>query len=210
MWRRALVTAGVTATAIGAVEYRGFVAGAVAASAFWLAARLRPRAPRADADVTPDTLSRELLDAVPEWLAVHDLPVDGRSVDHVVVTPLAVLAVQTAWWGRASEADHARRREQAVEQARRDARAVKTLLASRAVGFDLPVWPVVLTWGPGAEDSQAGLVDVVSGADAGAWAMAYSSGAIAPSVAERVHGALLRVQARRDGQRTKAQHARAA
>ena len=32
MWRRALVMAGVTATGIGAVEYRGFVAGALAAS----------------------------------------------------------------------------------------------------------------------------------------------------------------------------------
>jgi hypothetical protein len=210
MWRRALVLAGVTATGIGAVEYRGFVAGALAASAFWVAARVKRQSPRTGAEVTPKSLSRELLDADPQWLAVHDLPIDGRSVDHVVVTPLAVLAVGTAWWGPATEDEHARRREQAVEQARRDARAVKNLLVSRDLGFDLPVWPVVLTWGPGAEDSQVGLVDVVSGADAGAWAMAYSSGAIAPAVAERVHAGLLRVRARRDVHRTKAQHARAA
>ena len=210
MWRRALVLAGVTATGIGAVEYRGFVAGALAASACWVAARVKRQAPRTGAEVTPKSLSRELLDADPQWLAVHDLPIDGRSVDHVVVTPLAVLAVGTAWWGPATEDEHARRREQAVEQARRDARAVKNLLGSRDLGFDLPVWPVVLTWGPGAEDSQVGLVDVVSGADAGAWAMAYSSGAIAPAVAERVHAGLLRVRARRDVHRTKAQHARAA
>ena len=94
--------------------------------------------------------------------------------------------------GSGDREEHTRRREAAVEQARRDARAVKNLLASRDLGFDLPVWPVVLTWGPGAEESQAGLVDVVSGADAGAWAMAYSTGAIAPAVAERVHAGLLR------------------
>ena len=210
MWRRALVLAGVTATGIGAVEYRGFVAGALAASAFWVAARVKRQSPRTGAELTPKSLSRELLDADPQWLAVHDLPIDGRSVDHVVVTPLAVLAVGTAGGGPATEDEHARRREQAVEQARRDARAVKNLLGSRDLGFDLPVWPVVLTWGPGAEDSQVGLVDVVSGADAGAWAMAYSSGAIAPAVAERVHAGLLRVRARRDVHRTKAQHARAA
>ena len=216
MWRRALGTlaAGATALTILVPEARGFVVGVVAASALWLVT-LRPQlltgTPSAavSGNVTPEKLSQELLDGVPQWLAVHDLPLDGAHVDHVVVTPLAVLAVESAWWGPATEEEHARRREQAVEQARRDARAVKNLLASRDLGFDLPVWPVVLTWGPGAEESQAGLVDVVSGADAGAWAMAYSTGAIAPAVAERVHAGLLRVRARRDA-RTKAQHARAA
>jgi hypothetical protein len=217
MWRRALLAlaAGMSALAIAVPEARGFVVGVLAASALWLVT-LRPqiltgtrsRADGGDADA--GMLSRELLDGVPQWLAVHDLPVDGRTVDHVVVTPLAVLAVRRAWWGPAGEDEHARRREQAVEQARRDARAVKSLLAGRDLGFDLPVWPVVLTWGPGAEDSQVGLVDVVSGADAGAWAMAYSTGAIAPAVAERAHAGLLRARARRDLQRTKAQHARAA
>jgi hypothetical protein len=210
MWRRALVMAGVAATGMGVVEYRGFVTGVLAASAFWVAARVQRKAPRGEAVVTPHASSRELLDGVPEWLAVHDLPAGGRTIDHVVVTPLAVLAVETAWWDEAAEDEHTRRRELAVRRARDNARAVKDLLAGRDLGFDLPVWPVVLTWGPGAEDSQAGLVDVVSGADAGAWAMAYSSGAIAPAVAERVHAGLLRVRARRDAHRTKAQHARAA
>jgi hypothetical protein len=159
---------------------------------------------------TPETLSRELLDATPQWLAVHDLQLEGTTVDHVVVTPLAILAVETAWWGAASEDVHARRREQAVERARRNAHVVKKLLASRDVGFALPVLPAVLTWGPGAEDTQVGLVDVVSGADAGAWTIAHSSGAIDHGVAEQVHAALLRYQARLDTHPTKAQHARAA
>jgi Nuclease-related domain len=211
MWRRALVTAGVTATAIGVLEFRGFTVGALAASAFWLAApRLRPAGSLAEVAVTAETLSRELLDATPQWLAVHDLPLEGGTVDHVVVTPLAILAVETAWWGPASEDVHARRREQAVEQARRDAHAVKRLLASRDLGFALPVLPAVLTWGPGAEDTQVGLVDVVRGADAGGWTIAHSSGAIDHGVAEQVHAALLRYQARQAAHRTKTQHARAA
>jgi hypothetical protein len=55
-------------------------------------------------------------------------------------------------------------------------------------------------------------VDVVSGADAGAWTIAHSSGAIDFGVAERVHAALLRYQARHDGHRTRtgAEAARAA
>jgi hypothetical protein len=212
MRRRAWValTVGGTATALGTLEYRGFVAGALAASALWFAARLKPRTSRVAAPVTAESLSRDLLDGVPQWLAAHDLPLDGRTVDHVVVTPLAVLAVETVWWGPADDDAHAARRQQAVEQARRNAAAVKSLLARRDFGFALPVLPAVVTWGPGAEDAQVGLVDVVSGADAGAWTIAHSSGAIDGSVAERVHAALLRYQARSEAHRTKAEHARAA
>ena len=211
MWRRALVTASVAATAMGLLEWRGFTAGALAASAVWLAApRLKPVAPRAGAAVTAESLSRELLDTTPQWLAVHDLSIGGRTVDHVVVTPLAILAVETTCWGPASEDVHARRREQAVERARGNAQVVKKLLASRDFGFALPVLPAVLTWGPGAEDTQVGLVDVVSGADAGAWTIAHSSGAIDFGVAERVHGALLRYKARHDARGAKAEPARAA
>jgi hypothetical protein len=213
MWRRALValTAGGTATAIGLLEFRGFTAGALAASAFWFASpRLTPRARRGGAAVTAEDLSRELLDGVQQWLAVHDLPLGGNTVDHVVVTPLAILAVETVWWGPATEDVHARRREQAVEQAKRNAAAVKSLLARRDFGFALPVLPAVLTWGPGAEDAQVGLVDVVSGADAGAWTIAHSSGAIDDSVAERVHAALLRYRARHDVHGNRAEQGAAA
>ena len=211
MWRRALVTASVTATALGLLEWRGFTAGALAASALWLAApRLKPPTPSAGSPVTAESLSRELLDATPQWLAVHDLLLEGTTVDHVVVTPLAILAVETTWWDPASDDVHARRRKQAVERARRNAHVVKKLLASRDFEFALPVLPAVLTWGPGAEDIQVGLVDVVSGADAHAWTIAHSSGAIDYGVAEQVHAALLRYQARHDTHHTKAQHARAA
>jgi hypothetical protein len=183
----------------GITEYRGFVAGAVAASTIWLiAAKLLLRASAQTAGVRPETLSRSLIDGVPQWLAVHDLPLDGRNIDHVVVTPLAVLAVQTAWWGPASERVHQGRREEAMDQARRDARTLRHLLASRRLGFELPVWPVVLTWGPGAEETQLGPVDVVAAEHAGSWTAAYQSGAIPRVVAEQVHAALLGYQSRHD------------
>jgi Nuclease-related domain len=180
-------------------EYRGFVAGAVAASTSWLiATKLLLRASARTPGVPPETLSRELIGGVPQWLAVHDLPLDGRNIDHVVLTPLAVLAVRTAWWGPASDSVHQRRREEAMDQARHEARTLRRLLASRRLGFELPVWPVVLSWGPGAEETQLGPVDVVAGEHAGSWTAAYRSGAIPRAVTEQVHAALLGYQSKHD------------
>jgi hypothetical protein len=213
MWRRALMTAGVVAIGAlavvpGASGYRGFVAGALAASAFWLVV-VRPLPRTLGAGAGAEALSRDLLDAVPQWRAVHELPLDGRTVDHVVVTPLAVLAIDSTWWGPAGDDVRAHRRKQAVERARRNARSVQDLLAGHGLGA-LPVWPVVLTWGPGAEDTAVGLVDVVSGTDAGAWTTAHSSGAIPDAVAEQVHAALLDNQARHDAPRARTEAVRAA
>jgi hypothetical protein len=54
-------------------------------------------------------------------------------------------------------------------------------------------------------------VDVVSGADVGAWTIAHSIGAIDDTVAEQVHAALRRYQATHEGDRvTRARVARAA
>jgi len=133
---------------------------------------------------------------VPQWLVVNDLFVQGRNVDHVVVTPLAVLAVETKWWGEASPEVHKGRRQAAMDQARKNAGTLKHLL--RSVGFDLPVWPVVVAWGPGAEPTQLGRVDVVAGEDARSWIAAYQNGAIHPDLAGRAHAALLAYQAMND------------
>jgi hypothetical protein len=141
-------------------------------------------------DIPAESRSRELIEQVPQWLAVHGLPLADRSIDHVVITPLAVLAVETAWWGRTSDEIHERRRDDAIQQAQHNARRLRSLLASRGFGFSLPVWPVVLTWGPGAEGTRLGLVDLVAGDDAAEWISAYRSGAIDPRVAEQVHAAL--------------------
>ena len=174
-----------------------FLAGAVAASTVWvvflrllLDSRLVARGPGAQ------ERTRDLVDGVPQWLAVHDVPVDGGTIDHVVVTPLAVLAVETVWWGQASPAVHEERLEVAIGQAERNARTLKHLLAGQDFGFELPVWPVVVVWGPGAEPTRLGRVDVVAGEAAYAWIAAYQTGAIDGRLAAAAHTALLAHQAR--------------
>ena len=176
-----------------------FLAGAVAASTVWVVLlRLLLDTHRAARGPSVEDRTRALVDVVPQWLAAHDVPVDGGRIDHVVVTPLAVLAVETVWWGQASAAVHEERLEAAIAQAERNARTLKRLLASRDLGFELPVWPVVMAWGPGAEPTRLGGVDVVAGEAAHAWIAAYQTGAIHVGVAAAVHAALLGHQARRD------------
>jgi hypothetical protein len=199
--RFAVVTAGCCLAELfllpGAQEYRGFLAGALAASVVWMIRfRLWQVTWRETRGVEAEARSAELLSAVPQWLVVNDLFVQGRNVDHVVVTPLAVLAVETAWWGEASPEVHRGRRQAAMEQAKKNAGALKHLL--RGVGFDLPVWPVVVAWGPGAEPTQLGRVDVVAGEDARSWIAAYQNGAIHRDLAGRAHAALLGHQVESD------------
>lgn len=183
----------------GAGMYRAFIAGAVAASSFWiLVTRLFEVTYPQTVGVKAEKMSRELISEVPDWLAVHDLPLDGRNIDHVIVTPLAVLAVETKWWGAGSRPAHHRRRENAVEQARRNARTLGHLLTSFDARYALPVWPVLLTWGPGADDTRLGPVDIVDGEDPRAWLAAYQTGAISSTLAEEVHAALLQHRARHD------------
>jgi hypothetical protein len=174
----------------GTSEYRGFVAGVVAATTFWLVALRLLGAAARPAD--PRDLSRELLDGVPQWLAVHDLPLGDRTLDHVVVTPLAVLAVRSEHWRDDSG------REQAVDAARRDARSLAQALAR--FGVEVPVWPAVVAWGPGARVTELGPVDVVAGSDADSWTAAYATGAIGRGRAEQVHAELVRLRSGREHQ----------
>jgi hypothetical protein len=173
----------------GTAEYRGFVAGIVAATTFWLvAARLLGAAPREAAD--PRGLTRELVDAVPHWRSVHDLDVDGRTLDHVVVTPLAVLTVRSEHWDADGE------RAPAVAAASDDARHLAHALARR--GIEVPVWPAVVAWGAGAGRTELGPVDVVAGTDADSWVAAYAAGAIGRRRAEQVHAELVRLGSGRE------------
>ena len=171
----------------GTAEYRGFVAGLVAATTFWLVALRLLGTPPKDARER----SRELIDAVPNWRAVHDLPLGGRTLDHVVVTPLAVLAVRSEQWRDGS------RREQAADDARRDARDLARALAR--LGIEVPVWPAVLAWGPGAKVTELGPVDVVAGTDADSWTAAYATGAISRVRAEQLRNELVRLASRGEG-----------
>jgi hypothetical protein len=60
-------------------------------------------------------------------------------------------------------------------------------LSSLDAQFELPVWPVLLTWGPGAENTQLGPVDVVDGENPRPWVSAYQTGAVSSTLAQQVH-----------------------
>jgi hypothetical protein len=184
----------------GGSEFRGFLTGGLAASTYWMIRfKLRELTRRHTSGVEAEARTANLISEVPRWLAVDGVAVGGRILGHVVVTPLAVLAVETTWWGEASVEVHQGRRQAALDQARKNAVSVKRLL--RAAGFDLPVWPVVVAWGPGAEPTRLGPVDVVAGEDARSWVAAYQNGAIDPGLAARAHVALLADQAANDEHR---------
>lgn len=176
----------------GTHEYRGFVAGVIAATTFWLVAlRLLGAGPRAAVrPVDPRAAGRDLVDGVPGWLTVHDLPLGDRTLDHVVVTPLAVLAVRSEHWRDGSE------RARAVDAAGRDAHDLAQALAWH--GVEAPVWPAVLAWGPGAGSTELGPVDVVAGTDADSWTAAYTTGAIGRRRAAQLHAELVRLAAGRE------------
>lgn len=196
MWGRRDLAEAITVSAVvcllevvvlaGTSEYRGFVAGMVAATTLWLVALRLLGGTTKD----PRALSRKLIDDVPQWLAVHDLALDGRTIDHVVVTPLAVLAVRSEHWHDSSD------RQQSVDTARCDARHLAQALSRR--GVEVPVWPAVVGWGPGARVTELGPVDLVAGPDADSWTAAYATGAISRRRAGQVHDELVRMQSGAD------------
>jgi hypothetical protein len=71
-------------------------------------------------------------------------------------------------------------------------------LSSLDAQFELPVWPVLLTWGPGAENTQLGPVDIVDGENPRPWVSAYQTGAVSSTLSQQVHAALVQYQARHD------------
>lgn len=88
---------------------------------------------------------------------------DG-DVDHLVIAPCGVLAVETKY--RFAQSDKHRltqQRHRDLDSARRAARKVSSLLRSKTIGYDGAVTSVLVVWGPGSPDLSEGfrLVDDV-------------------------------------------------
>ena len=138
-----------------------------------------------------------------DWPFVDDVPMEHRNIDHVAISPRAVLAIETKFVGAGRHWATDRYREAALEGARSSARSVRAILFSQGVK-DVPVEPVLMVWGPGAgeiEDDWA-LVDgvqVVRGvAAADQWRRHCNIGEITPSRAKIIQGILMDHQAMRD------------
>jgi hypothetical protein len=103
------------------------------------------------------------------WYVAHDVSFDRLNVDHVLVGPGRIYAVETKWttWG-----GDPRFTSTARACAERGARKLRSLLLSR--GFKREIVPLLVLWGPGTDRLQAEPtwtdgVGVVAGVHANAW-----------------------------------------
>jgi hypothetical protein len=174
-----------------------FELGALAATAVWLpfvvlVVRTYPETTGSSAEKrTRDLLGARSLG----WTVVDDLPMERRDIDHVAVTPTAVLAVETKYWGPGGT----RRSEQHqrdLEQALQGARSVRTLLRSVDIKQDAPVQPVLILWGGGVPEIEGGWrtergVDVVVGQDGMTWARKYARGGLSAAQVRAITSTLV-------------------
>jgi hypothetical protein len=104
------------------------------------------------------------------WTVFHDVPLERSNIDHVVVGPGRVYAVETKWTARD---DLDRFLRGASHQASRQAKELAQVLAQR--GARREVIPLLVVWGPGvvgglgARPRLEGDVRAVSGANAEDW-----------------------------------------
>jgi hypothetical protein len=88
------------------------------------------------------------------WHVVNDLVFDQRNIDHVVVGPRGVAAVETKWCGaRLYPGPQRLPNRRDVEQALWSARKVSLLARTRQLTCE-PL-PVLVYWGPGAASVEA-------------------------------------------------------
>jgi len=81
------------------------------------------------------------------WFVVHDVSFEAMNVDHVLVGPRRVYAIETKW---TSWHGNPKFLQGAQACAERGARKLRSLLASH--GLDREVTPLVVVWGPHTRD----------------------------------------------------------
>ncbi|WP_404384215.1 NERD domain-containing protein [Knoellia locipacati] len=163
---------------------RGLVAGVVATSYFWMVfmVALLQTYPTTVGE-WGESFTRELLKGRGfDWPIVDDVPLERRNVDHVAVSPSAILAIETKFIGAGRHWETDSYRESAMQGARSSARSVSLILRSRGM-VGLPVQPVLMLWGPAAPKLPGGWtevdgVHVVSGSNPEAWRQRCRRGAI--------------------------------
>jgi len=133
---------------------------------------------------------------------VDDIPMERRNVDHVALTPAAVLAVETKFRD-AGGARLSEQHERDLDQALRRARSIGSLPRSVDFNQDVPVRPVLILWGGGAPEIEGGWrnergVDVVRNQDGVTLAPRYAHGDLRAEQLHEIAEKLLDYQARRD------------
>lgn len=175
-WPLALFTAAVITAGIGVLHLRpgtvsGLIVGAGWASAAWAAAVLVQRVAGTSWKLMGDQAEAWTAEEVKflerrGWHAFHRFLLEHADVDHVLVGPPGVFAVETKWsaepWGPRDK-----RQADAASQAAANARAVRLRL--QAGGSNVEVSPLVVVWGPQENLSDAEGVPVLPGAEVRTW-----------------------------------------
>jgi len=126
------------------------------------------------------------------WGAVPNVEVSKRDVDHIVLTPSGVLAVQSKW--RFKGADQ-RYLAWAVNKAQAAARQAQLVLLSKGVDYRTDVRPVLVIWGGARRELPMAQVvdgvDVVRGDYLGEWLKQCARGRLAQDHAEALQSKIV-------------------
>ena len=190
---------------VGPGIVRGFVAGTLVTSWAWMVfVTSLIRTYPVTMGEWGESFTREVLAGRSfGWPFVDEVPMEHRNIDHVAVSPRAVLAIETKFVGAGRQWATDRYRDAAMDGARSSARSVRSILLSQGVKA-VPVEPVLMVWGPGAAqlENDWTIVDgvhVIRGvAAADQWRRHCNSGDISPSRAKELQGILKTHQAMRD------------
>ena len=131
------------------------------------------------------------------WSYVSNVEASSRDVDHVVLTPSGVLALETKWRFKGADAAWL---ASAAAKAETGARQARLVLQSKGIDYRTEVRPVVVVWGGARreiDDAQvvAG-VDVVRGDHLLSWLQQCSVGPLAEDHAEDLHAKIATFAAR--------------
>ena len=136
---------------VGSGMVRGLVAGTLVASWAWMVfVTSLIRTYPVTMGEWGESFTRDALESREfGWPFLDDIPMEKRNIDHVAVSPRAVLAIETKFVGAGRQWATDRYREAAMDGARSSARSVRSILLAHGVK-DIPVEAVLMIWGPGA------------------------------------------------------------
>lgn len=125
------------------------------------------------------------------WYLTDDLPFEGKPVDHVVIAPSAVLAVESVYRESSFAGDLTARHARDLAAADLAAREVRLLLRA---GHSAAVEPVLAVCGPGSPDLPTGYrfengVHVVDGDHPERWMHVFSAPRLPDTARRELHAA---------------------
>lgn len=171
----------------------GFTLGAATAMAALSLVRFDDPQVRGD---LAEQWSAEAFGKVRGWQIINGLTFTDGDLDHVVVTPSGVLAVETKY--RFQQPDKQRlaaQRRKDLDSAKRAARKTASLLRSKDVGRSAAVMPVLVVWGKGTPDLPHGFTQVdgayvLDGDHPGLWSHLFNAPLLDPDSRKSIHEAL--------------------